>query len=233
MKHRTGERYAVITGDLVNSSKLESSRRRKAHEVMRAVRRVTCVPPGYCGSLGDRCLRWRQVANSAQPVRLRSRAALFYRVLLLAEAEVDTAWPRHRDGRFHPGNRVSEGDGAAFRLSGRSLEQSGRYRMRFRGGRLPRVRRSLGAMFVLADAPISRRWTARSARAVSGASAAGPKLKSPICGPRPSAPQRSCAAFLRAASWPAMEEAIRTSEKHWGDQQVNGLISVTINLIGL
>ncbi len=217
MNIEPGKRYAVITGDLVNSSKLESSRRRKAHEVMRRgsdeLRAFlpAAVPLEIDVFAGD---RW-QILLSQSGCALR--AALFYRVLLLAEAEVDTRLAAAIGTvDFVPGNRVSEGDGAAFRLSGRLLEQSGRYRMRFVAEDSSQSE-VWDAMFVLADALISRRWTARSARAVSGALRGWSQAQiADLWSPAISPP--AVAQHLRAASWPAMEEAIRTFEKHWGDQ---------------
>ena len=70
---------------------------------------------------------------------------------------------------FVPGERVSEGDGEAFRLSGRLLQDSAPgQRMRFASSDRPDAR-LWDIAFGLVDAIISRSWSAKQARAVSGA----------------------------------------------------------------
>jgi hypothetical protein len=108
---------------------------------------------------------------------------------------------------FVPGERVSEGDGEAFRLSGRLLQDSAPgQRMRFASSDRSDAR-LWDVAFGLVDAIISRSWSAKQARAVSGALRGWPIPKTASLW-TPIIAEPTVTIHLRKAGWPAIEHAI-------------------------
>jgi hypothetical protein len=206
--------YAVISGDVVGSSRLG----REAREALPGIlKEATAALREFLGEAvpldidiyaGD---AWQLLLTDPGSAL---RAAVFLRAYLLDRAEgVDTRVAVAIGGvDFVPGERVSEGDGEAFRLAGRRLRESNSgQRMRFvsaeadDGG-------LWDVAFGLIDAIITQSWSTKQARAVSGALRRWPLWRtaslwsSPITVP-------TVQSHLRKAGWSAIERAIECFER--------------------
>ncbi|MBD3335805.1 MAG: hypothetical protein GF355_09840 [Candidatus Eisenbacteria bacterium] len=163
--------YAIVTGDVVGSSELAAAQRRKLNAVMAGVSKELkrafkdAVPLPAAVFRGD---SWQLlVEHPAQALRV----ALYYRASLRAAtpAGIDTRLVI-AVGRidFIPGTRVAEGDGPAYRLSGRALQAMvRRERMRFVYPSHP-AERPLALIVHLLDGLVMR-WSDKQSLAVSGA----------------------------------------------------------------
>jgi hypothetical protein len=218
----------VITGDIIGSSDLARDDRRKLYDVMREAGRM--VEDYFADAIalpvdifaGD---TW-QILVSDPPMTLR--IALFYRSIIRSQMVNDPdADPRTRDRKldtrlvmaigpidFVPAERTSEGEGTAFRLSGRTLkEMKKNVRLAFR---CPDERRERvwNTVACLVDAIIVQQWTAARARAVTGALLGWPQEQ--IAGLWPETiKQATVSTHLREASWPALEDALKAFERDW------------------
>lgn len=207
---------AVVTGDIVGSSRLSPARRealpRVIHEGSRLLRREfpNLIPFDIDVFRGD---SW-QMLISSPPDALR--ALLTFRAFLLSRVRDDGVDTRSAVGIGavdFTGERVSEGDGEAYRLSGRALDDmpSGR-RM---GISLPAERSAheelCQAAVALTD-EIVQQWTSRQAHAVMES----------LCGrtqrqiaeawkPEP-VTQQTVAKHLSRAGWSAIETALSAWE---------------------
>ncbi|MCU0870983.1 MAG: hypothetical protein MUE50_01430 [Pirellulaceae bacterium] len=206
--------YAVISGDIVRSSRLEREAREELPHILKqaatALREFLgeAIPLDIDIYAGD---SWQLLLSSPGAAL---RAAVFLRAYLLDRADgVDTRVAVAVGSiDFVPGERVSEGDGDAFRLSGRLLQESdpGR-RMWFASSQLPDAG-LWDVAFGLIDAIISQSWSAKQARAVSGALRGWPLSKTAaLWTPRISDP--TVAGHLRKAGWPAVERTIECFEQ--------------------
>ncbi len=187
-----GKLYAVITGDIVKSSELDDATRRELFDAMQKIggelvkwfgKEVMPYPLDIFS--GD---SWQLLL--ANPARALD-AALFYRVSLIAamgakksERKVDTRMViAIGEVDFVPGTRVSEGEGWAFRESGRALAEKKaphlmRLQAQYRTGHFrpehavtlldiilhdrltaPRALAIKGALMGLSSNDIARSWT--------------------------------------------------------------------------
>lgn len=208
--------YAVVTGDVVRSTQLSPPSRRDLHEAMEAtsealqeVHHQDLLAPIDRFS-GD---RWQMVLESVPAVL---RAALLFRAGLRARMQshrVDTRMALAVGTiDFIPGDRVSQGDGEAFRQSGRLLESMRKgANMRFSfSGRSEE--RQLDIVVRLVDA-LAIRWSDRQSLAVSGALQGWTQAR--IAGgwwPRPIS-QQAVAQHLDRASWSAVEVGLEFFEE--------------------
>jgi len=164
--------HAIVTGDIIASSRLSAVERRDLHGAMSrastALRRAfrSAVPAPVDIFRGD---SWQLfVDDPTQALRI----ALFYRATLRAGTD-----SRRFDTRmaiaigridFIPGDRITEGDGAAYRLSGRALESMSKHEtLRLVCPSHP-AERALAIVVHLLDGYVSR-WTDKQALAVTGA----------------------------------------------------------------
>ena len=208
--------YAIVTGDIIASSRLSVAQRRALHAAMSrassALRRAfkSAVPVPVVIFRGD---SWQLLVTD--PVAVL-RIALFYRASLRAEIDargVDTRMAI-AIGRidFIPGEQIAEGDGPAYRLSGRALEaMTKRERMRLVYPSHPEER-ALGMVVHLLDAIVSR-WSDKQALAVSGAlrgwsqeQIAKTSWSEPIS-------QQAVAQHLERAAWSYVESALAYFEE--------------------
>jgi hypothetical protein len=123
----TGNIHAVLTGDLVSSSRLTSSQSQQAMELLRtsASRFERCFPCATCGSMDTfRHDSWQLLLNRPEQAL---RAALFLRTALRMESDAITKY----DTRISIGigtaeyiatERISNSRGPAFTLSGRGVD---------------------------------------------------------------------------------------------------------------
>ena len=167
--------YAVLTGDVVGSSKLEASQRRVLQEVMSsASEQVLTVfaegipfPPSRFRGDG-----W-QFAVTAPHLSLR--IGLFFRGLILSGMQTGRVDTRVAIGLgkvdFLPSATISSGDGEAFRLSGEALEtlpRSTRMALLVSESCSSPLTEALDVIVKLVDLQV-RGWTGQQARAVVGA----------------------------------------------------------------
>jgi hypothetical protein len=207
MKIHPNRTYAVVTGDVVASSRLSAERRRA---LLRGMQETSgelrkAWPKALLGAVdvfrGD---GWQMAV--AQPT-LALRCALFYRARLASERFTVRMALALGTIDFIPGERVSQGDGEAFRLSGQALEAMRRGEgMRLLFPACPEEA-ALDTMVRLVDA-LAARWSDRQALAVTGAlrgwaqDAIGKR-----CWPRPIT-QQAVQQHLDRAAWAGLEAGL-------------------------
>ena len=211
MKVVDGKLYAVLTGDIVGSSRLSSEQRVKMQSATTAAREALARAMGEAVSAGPEFYRgdgWQMVVGEpAQSLRV----ALFYRAALRSKMEshqFDTRMAIAIDTiDLVPEGSVLLGDGRAFRHSGRALES-----MKKRGAMrlvLPgrTEERRLDVVVQLIGA-VAGRWSDRQALAITGALQGWTQAeigkrwwKGPIS-------QQAVAQHLDRASWSTVEVAL-------------------------
>ena len=208
--------YAVATGDIVGSTTLSTTDRPKLREVMRqAGDRIVelwpeDLPVAAALFAGD---RWQ--IFTPHPGSLL-RIAVYYRAALIAsDLGIDT---RMAIGigtvDYIPEANIVEGEGPAFRRSGRTLDGMGKGgAMVVRAGDDPREPAWNGALRLL-DALIRHQWTPSRARAVTGATRG---LTQEQIGHlwAPSITQQSVADHLAEAEWKAIDDLLATWSRDW------------------
>jgi hypothetical protein len=217
MKVELDRLYGVISGDIVASTKIGPIERERLFALMKQGSAALqewlgkrAMPLEIDVYSGD---SW-QILLTAPGKSLA--AGLFFRAHLLAST------PR-RDTRlavavgpidFVPGRKASEGDGAAFRLSGQLLVSDlGKRRMGFAAHDLDAARR-WDVVFDLIDAIASIQWRQKQARAVLGAlrgwtqEEIGARWEPPI-------EQSSVFGHLQRAGWAAISRSIARFEEYW------------------
>lgn len=223
--------WCVLTGDIVGSTGLQKATRRRLHETMRkagkALQRVLGPeamprPVDIFGGDGWQALLWHPKDGL--------RSALLYRSLIIAgvkpDARRDVVDTRCVVARapidFVPGGDVSEGEGEAFRLSGRTLQKLGASGSDRRLVFVNAGQSQLGdwdTAFRLLD-ELVKGWTALQARAVAGALSGltqeqialqwvdGTQIR-----------QASVAGHLDAAHWDAVYHAVEAFESRFRPSQ--------------
>lgn len=213
---KKGKVYAVITGDIVKSSKLDRDARRELFDAMQKIggelvnwlgKEVTPYPFDIFS--GD---SWQVLL--ADPARALD-AAVFYRVGLIAEMGAKKS-KRKVDTRmaialgeidFVPGNRVSEGEGWAFRESGRALgEKKAPPLMRLQMQYRPEHSGWEDAVILL-DTILRRRLTAPRALAIKDA-LMGLSSNDIARGWTPPISRSAVTKHLRSVDWEPIKEAL-------------------------
>lgn len=212
--------YAVVTGDVIASSRLGAGRRQILHEAMISTSAALrgAFPSSGLSEVdvfgGD---SWQMVLGAPELVL---RTALFYRAglrslmrsrsfdvrMALAIGTID----------FIPEGRVSQGDGEALRLSGRALRAMGKGRgMRLLFPGRP-SERALDTVVRLVDA-LAARWSEKQALAVTGALRDFSQEKiARTCWPRPIT-QQAVQQHLDRAAWSSVEAALAFFEETVGE----------------
>jgi hypothetical protein len=203
----------------VDSSKLSKAKRQALPEVLRRASRRTrkafadAVPLDVDVFRGD---GWQLLVSD--PVKAL-RIAFFFRACVRSESERG----RGLDTRvaiglgpvdFVPGQRVSEGDGEAYRLSGRALEKLSRkhYVALVMGG--DGTPADLAVVVRLLDA-LAQGWTGKQALAVTGSLQSWTQEKIAQSWSEPIR-QPAVAKHLEGAQWPAVEEGLVYFERVLG-----------------
>ena len=214
-----GRLYAVVTGDIIGSSRMASPDRKRLLGVMQGASSALrsflrdAVPLEVDIFRGD---SWQLLV--ARPEKALN-AALYFRAFLMAKMA-----PKRVDTRlaigvgsvdFVPGDRVSKGDGEAFRLSGRALETlKGYYRMTFAfpEGTDEQVSLAVKTVVCLMDALVMK-WTPKQAQAVLAALEG--KNQEEIGRGWPDGPisQQAVAQHLTKAGWHSLLHGIDFVEK--------------------
>ena len=223
MQIEKGKIYAVITGDIVESSELSAGARRTLFDTMRKI--------------GDELARWLGPKVMPLPLDIFSGdswqllladpslaldAAVFYRAGLIAAMGAKKS--KHKvDTRlsiaigeidFIPGHRVSEGEGWAFRESGRPLADKSTARRMLLRMQYPRHERGWPTAVVLLDVLLQRRLTPARAMSIKGA----------LCGlgqreigelTHPPISQPSVARNLKSVEWETISECLRGFANQW------------------
>lgn len=216
MKISPTKRYAVLTGDIVGSSKLSKAQRQALPAAIKRAARETrkafpeAVPLDIEVFRGD---SWQLlISDPSQSLRL----GLFLRACLRSSAErgrgLDTRIAIAIGGiDFVPANKVSEGDGEAYRASGYALED-------LKGGNFLTVvivgleqREDLKVITQLMDALVQG-LTGKQARAVAGALRGWTQEKIAASWPERIS-QQAITKHLAAAQWAALEAGLSYWEK--------------------
>jgi len=219
MKVQHGKKYAVLTGDVVGSTRLKGEDRLALLDVMREVSRgiqkqyPNDVPLPVDIFRGD---SWQVLVQNPEHAL---RIGLYYRARIRAGVKshrVDTRFSIGLGGiDLLPEDHVSSGDGEAFWLSGHGLE------------RMPRNRRMvvlLPASFAdcLSDASdsilflidtLATRWTRKQAEAMSGAMAGLTQERIAQNWVEKPVTQQAVAQHLERAGWNAIEHGLHFFER--------------------
>ncbi len=215
MKVIAQKKYAVITGDIVDSSKLPKAQRAALPGLIANASQETrkafpdAVPLAADVFRGD---GWQLLVSD--PVR-SLRIGLFFRACLRSASErgrgLDTRMAMAVGSVDFVRGRVSQGDGEAYRLSGRALETMPRkQRLRLEVAGAKDDLQALGIIVRLIDV-LAQHWTGRQALAVRAA----------LCGWTQeeiakqwsgSITQQAVTKHLDAAEWPALEAALSQVE---------------------
>ncbi len=214
MRIEKGRFYAVITGDIIASSRLLPPDRQRLLGVMKdassALKSIFkgSVPLAVDIFRGD---SWQVLV--ARPEKALN-AALYFRAFLMARmapVRVDT---RLAIGvgpvDFVPEERVSSGDGLAYRLSGRTLEDlKGHSRMaiEFPTEMDAGLTQPLKIVVSLIDALVVK-WTPKQAEAVLGALAGLNQEEIGAKWPGGSISQQAVAQHLAKAGWHQISQAL-------------------------
>lgn len=215
MKISPTKRYAVLTGDIVGSSKLPKTQRQTLPAAIKRAARQTrkafpeVIPLDIEVFRGD---SWQLLVSD--PVR-SLRVALFLRACLRSGAQRG----RGLDTRvslgigpidFVPASKVSEGDGVAYRASGAGLEKlpSGRF-LAFSTSDFDQPGRD--TIIGLIDA-IIQDWTGKQALAVAGALRGWTQEKTAAAWPE-TISQQAITKHLAAAHWDAVGAALMEFER--------------------
>lgn len=208
--------YAVVTGDVVDSSKLSVERRDRLYSAMRATSTAVRTAFGPAIPIEVDIFRgdsWQMlITRPASALRI----ALFYRATLrylMAIHRFDVRLALGIGGvSLMPTLRVSEGDGDAFRASGRALEslsRSSTMSLAFPG---QPEENSLDVVVRLIDA-LAARWSDRQALAVTGALQGWTQKKiARTCWRKPIT-QQAVAQHLDRAAWTSVETGLEFFEE--------------------
>jgi hypothetical protein len=215
---RPGDRICVVTGDVVASSALSPAQRDHLLDELQAASAAVAellgpddlpLPVDIYG--GD---SWQMAIR--HPAR-GLRAALLLRAHVLAHVDPDARMPV--DTRLAlaigtveraPRTRVSEGEGTAFRRSGRAVTELGDRRMAF-AAEPDDPLADWDISFRLLD-EIVRTWTAKQARAMTGSLRDWPQERIAALW-SPTITQPSVANHLRAARADAVMFAVQGFER--------------------
>ena len=214
-----GKQYAVVTGDIVGSSKLPDIARQKLHRVMKLGGDALMLTFSDATVLDLDIFRgdsWQLVI--AKPSRAL-RIALFYRAFLRSRMEKYKTDTRMAIGigqiDFIPDRRVSNGDGPAFRLSGRmvdSLPRNVKLSWGVIGCQTESVHEAIQPIVQLIDV-LAAQWSWKQALAVLGA-LQGFTQEQIAQQWRPTAvSQQAIAQHLDRSGWHAIQFAVDFFEK--------------------
>jgi len=203
--------YAVITGDIVGSSRLTVEERRKAQALLASeaqeLGRTLHVAPPLKAIVLFRGDSWQLIVKD--PV-LSLRVGLSIRTHLRAGMASNTVDTRLSIGvgtiEFVPSDNISAGDGEAFRRSGEGLDhrmKTVRLVVELEPGDDPLRREALGSIIQLMDALVTG-LTHPQAQAVHGALAGGTQETIGVgWRPKPIS-QQAVAQHLDKAGWHAL-----------------------------
>jgi hypothetical protein len=206
--------YAILTGDVVASSKMPLVERRELPQMLRrGSQQLDRAFPGAAPLAIDifRGDSWQLLATKAA---LSLRIGLFFRAYIIASSSANDRWDTRMAVAvggidFLPAKRVSEGDGEAYRLSGQALDGLREPdRLRFVSAKDDLPEQAVTVRFI--DA-LARGWTAPQARAVLGRLQGWRQAEIANLWPEPIA-QQAVGRHLEKANWTAVEHGLRLIE---------------------
>jgi hypothetical protein len=208
------KKYAILTGDVVHSSRLEHDHRKQLYALLQSCsRRLRQAFPDHVPLDVDifRGDSWQLLV--VDPVHAL-RVALYFRAALRAAMQTHQFDSRLAIGigavDFIPEQRLSGGDGEAFRLSGEGLETLKRHRMTLIWPGHP-DQQLLQAMVWLFD-QLAIGWTDKQALAITGALQNWTQQDiAQLWNDHPIS-QQTVAQHLAQAGWGAMAPALRRFE---------------------
>lgn len=223
MEVEEGRWYAVLSGDIVGSSRLSPSKRRALLDAMQGANESLrdafpdAVPEPLDFFRGD---GWQAVV--AEPGKAL-RISLFFRAFLKSELQSHSIDSRVSIALgpldFVPEGNVSRGEGQAFQLSGKGLDGLPRHvHMMLSAPDRPDPAAasqvdSLDLMIELVD-QIAFRWTDKQSLAVLGALRAWKQEKiGRTWGPGPPIKQQTVQQHLDKASWHSIARSVDFFEK--------------------
>lgn len=221
MQIEQGITYAVVTGDLVGSTKLPLDLRQGFHQLVNQASKELREFLGDGSLLGIDLFSgdsWQFVSSPRQSLR----ACLFLRAYIRAHMEgADTRCVLGIGTiDFIPNGRVSQGDGQAFRLSGRLLgEMKKGSGMRIDAADATVVQK-WDLPLTLADAAIGSSWTRRRALALTGEirdwsqEKTGQLWKTSGVKTTPLS-QATVSRYLDQANWSVFSRLLREFEDFW------------------
>lgn len=218
MKISPTKRYAVLTGDIVDSSKLSKADRQALPATIKRAAGETrktfpeAVPLDIEVFRGD---SWQLLVSD--PIR-SLRISLFFRACFRSGKErgrgLDTRIAVAIGGiDFVPANKVSEGDGEAYRASGQALEELAAGRFLTLVGADFLQQNALDVLTGLVDAVVQD-WTGKQARAVAGALRGWTQEKIAASWPE-TISQQAITKHLGGAHWGAVKEALDFFETYF------------------
>jgi len=210
MKIFAQKNYAVITGDIVDSSKLSKAQRKLLPGLIAKASSETsqafpaAVPLTVDVFRGD---GWQLLVSD---VTRSLRVGLYFRAVLRSAAErgrgLDTRVAVAVGTVDFVGERVSQGDGEAYRLSGRTLEDMPRKQRLLLALPAGNETEALAIIVRLIDV-LAQGWTGKQALAVRGALRGWTQEKIAKEWPE-SISQQAVTKHLDGAQWPALEAAL-------------------------
>jgi hypothetical protein len=216
MKVSAQKKYAVITGDIVDSSKLPKAQRKALPgRIAKASRETTkafpdAVPLEVDVFRGD---GWQLLVSE---VGQCLRIGLFFRACLRSASErgrgLDTRVAIAVGLVDFVRERVSQGDGEAYRLSGRALEAMPRKQRLSLALPAENTTDALPVIVRLIDV-LAQGWTGRQALAVRGALRGWTHEKIAQEWPEKIS-QQAVTKHLDGAQWPALEAALTYVENN-------------------
>jgi hypothetical protein len=210
--------YAVLTGDIVGSSRLKEKQRLDLHKTMVLTSRelrmrfAKIVPLPVDIYRGD---SWQFIVKDpAKALRI----GLFFRAYIRSRMQSKKIDTRVAIGigaiDFVPDNKILRGDGQAFRKSGGALEKLPRGRRMILDcpDSIPMAdRKALDAMLHLIDVLV-KNWTEKQAQAVSGALLGWTQEKIASRWVKNKISQQAVAQHLDRAGWNALESGLNYFE---------------------
>jgi hypothetical protein len=214
MRIEHGKTYAVLTGDIVASSKLSGAERSNLHGFMKTTSRelrdffTHLVPMDASVFRGD---SWQLLVTDPSE---SLRVGLFYRASLRATMKSKRVDTRISIGigsiEFIPPENVAGGDGPAFRASGKALEEIGKSRrmiLSWPDSGNPDGIEPLTTMLSFVD-ELASNWTEGQARAVCGALLKWTQERTARSWPGKEISQQAVAQHLDRAGWSALEDGL-------------------------
>jgi hypothetical protein len=220
MKIEKGRWYAVLTGDIVQSTRLSVDQLQKLGQLLgvigKELSRWPSVPLPLSQYRGD---SWQLLLSDP---RQALRVSLYVRASLRSHFEKQRMDTRVAIGigpiDFLPGNRVTEGNGPAYRLSGAGLSKMGWRRLYIpsavdinKTGLHKRQIDDVQVMLDLVDF-IVQHWTPAQATGVLGALRGWTQERIAQEWPVKPITQQGVANHLRRAGWDAVESALKWFE---------------------
>jgi hypothetical protein len=220
--------YAVLTGDLVKSSKLSVEQSRKAIELLK--RRAGEFEKTFQGAIQGELDSFRH--DSWQLLMKRPALAIRATIFLRASVKMQSDATTRFDTRIAIGigtvdsisrRRISDSRGAAFTLSGKALDAMNGQHLAFASENSLAGDCIAQGMIPLLDCVISD-WTATESRAVHGALLGRTQEQSaakwPVDQDETPPSRQAVAKALRRARWITLERVLNWVERNAQPQEV-------------